>query len=57
MTPTVHLRHVWRTYNDGNGPVRVLALQQWVEFPDDKQGWWEDVEVSNTESDSSPERR
>lgn len=54
MNPTAHLRHVWRTYNDGNGEVRVLALQQWVEFPDGSEGWWQEVVVSNTEPDTSP---
>jgi hypothetical protein len=54
MNPTVHLRHVWRLENDGNGDVKVLALQQWIEF-DDGVGWWQDVSISFTESDERPE--
>jgi hypothetical protein len=60
----MHLRHVWRELNDGNGDVKVLALQQfnvaddwedeaWRQRQFDKQvqayGFWEDIPVDNKE--------
>lgn len=46
---TAKLRHVWREINDGNGDIKVLALQQWVETHDDSSnehgGYWVDVEI------------
>lgn len=49
---TMDLRHVWRVANDGNGDVKVLALQQWHkaegwEHEDIVKdgGYWEDVEI------------
>ena len=61
MILTAHLRHVWRTLNDGNGEHRVLALQQW----EAAEGWehesyvknggrWEDVEISTREPVEGP---
>lgn len=52
MRFTMKLRHVWRTINDGNEDVKVLALQQWVEADGDDGddiceagGYWVDVEI------------
>lgn len=54
MKPTLKLRHVWRTINDGTSDVRVLALQQWWEddairldaFGDPiDHSEWRDVEI------------
>lgn len=60
-TKTMHLRHVWRTVNDGNQELKVLALQQWYEaegweHPDYVKvgGFWEDVEISLVEPDKGP---
>ena len=61
MTPTCNLRHVWRTVSEGNGEIRLLALQQWWEA----EGWenddtlaaggeWQDVEISRNESSDAP---
>jgi len=53
--PTVHFRHVFRDVNEGNGPLRVLAIQQWWQSDDDDNstvlsngGYWEDLEISYT---------
>lgn len=53
-TPTAILRHVWRVVNDGNGDMKVLMLQQWIElgpeeaYPDAayfERGYWQDVPI------------
>ena len=56
MYPTDYLRHVWRTINDGNGDIKVLALQQWFVFKFEMEnGEWRDVEITIRESDEPPE--
>lgn len=59
MKPTLKLRHVWRTINDGTSDVRVLALQQWWQDETcsiDEHGvscdhsGWRDVEIEHNEA-------
>ena len=51
-----HIRHVWRELNDGNGDVKVLALQvftpaeEWMHVDIVAAGgYWSDVPVVTRE--------
>jgi hypothetical protein len=46
MQIKLKFRQVTRVINSGDGPVKVLAVQVWIELgPNEDEGYWDDLPI------------